>query len=973
MTHVGPRPRSAGLVAVTIAALAVAGLAGLGGTSYASAGSGPGQAHAAPGGPGSAAHDPVVDVTTQGARTQAQALRTAGAAAHDRATRSFAAAQAGQTVLDLDGTTGTVRWLGRLDGFLTARSSAGPVRIALRYVRDHAAALGLVSADLDTFHLARSYRDITGTHHLYFQQRIHGSTVQGNGLTASVSRAGRLLTVGGSPVSTASPAGTVRSPQRHAITTPAGALAHARGRVAPGADLSQDSAAPLLFVTASGLRPAWQTIVMSSAHPASTVVDAATGKTLLRQPLTAYEHSTGRVYRFFPGARRGGRQVTVDFTRHHWLSAHARTLRGNNSHTFSDVNDDDRAGVHEEVRAKRGQSWGYRLQRFHLPWAKAFCDNPWPCSWNPDRAYSWRANRAQNATQVFYYVNKWHDHLKKAPIGFTAAAGNFQVVNHSGKGKAGDPVATQTDDGAATSGGLPDGNHIDNANMTTPPDGRRPRMQMYLQHQPFTSYPGGDPFSPTNVGDEADTVYPEYTHGLSGRLVVDVQGGSTLRGAQAGAMGEGWSDWYAMDYLVDRGLQRDVRSRADIRLFRYDGVGVNYDRTEPIDCQVGQHARLCGGGSTGHTGGYTYADYGTVAGGAEVHGDGEIWAQTLWSLRYALGSKPAESLVTRAMELAPTDPSFLDMRNALLVADESRNGGHDQATIWKVFAARGMGFTAGSLGANDTSPGAGFTPPPADLTGHTIQGTVTDQDSGKPVVGATVTLAFQGAGPANPTTTTDGTGHYALTGIPSGTYDKLQVLGQGYSARQSVTVAGGDVTVDLHPRYDWAWRANGASVNGASGADYSGFGCGPDGVIDGSLASGWSTNVGPGQSDRPTGVFHPKHVDIALGQAVDVSDFAVDPAATCGDDPTSATQGIRIQTSTDGTTWTTAYQGSLTPADNGRLNDLTPSGATTGVRFVRVSIRSNQTPSFATTCPDGGVSGCRFADLTELAVYGTAP
>ena len=163
-----------------------------------------------------------------------------------------------------------------------------------------------------------------------------------------------------------------------------------------------------------------------------------------------------------------------------------------------------------------------------------------------------------------------------APIGFTEAAGNFQDVNHTSQGKGGDAVDTQTDDGANTDHGLPDSNHVDNANMATPPDGRAPRMQMYLQHQPGTSYPDGDPFSPTNVGDEADTVYHEYTHGLSNRLVVDANGQSTLGGVQAGAMGEAWSDWYAMDYLVAQGLAagpaRQGRRRS---CSSYDGAGVD--------------------------------------------------------------------------------------------------------------------------------------------------------------------------------------------------------------------------------------------------------------------------------------------------------------------------------------------------------------------------------------------------------------
>ena len=122
---------------------------------------------------------------------------------------------------------------------------------------------------------------------------------------------------------------------------------------------------------------------------------------------------------------------------------------------------------------------------------------------------------------------------------------------------------SQIDDGAAIDHGLPDGNHVDDANMATPPDGKAPRMQMYLRHQPGATYPEGDPFAPTDVGDEADIVYHEYTHGLSNRLVVDASGNSTLGVVQAGAMGEAWSDWYAMDYLVGpRGLPKDDPRRA---------------------------------------------------------------------------------------------------------------------------------------------------------------------------------------------------------------------------------------------------------------------------------------------------------------------------------------------------------------------------------------------------------------------------
>ena len=100
--------------------------------------------------------------------------------------------------------------------------------------------------------------------------------------------------------------------------------------------------------------------------------------------------------------------------------------------------------------------------------------------------------------------------------------------------------------------------------MSTPPDGTPPTMQMYLQHQPGTSYPDGDPFPANNTGDEAVTVYHEYTHGLSNRLVVDVLGNSTLGPVQADAMGEAWGDWYAADSLVSDGLEVDKKGKADL-------------------------------------------------------------------------------------------------------------------------------------------------------------------------------------------------------------------------------------------------------------------------------------------------------------------------------------------------------------------------------------------------------------------------
>ena len=94
-------------------------------------------------------------------------------------------------------------------------------------MRHHLAPLGLIRADLNTFHLQRNYRDITGAHHLYFTQRIARQQVLSNGLTATVNKGGHLLTVGGSPITTKTPVGERWGP-RSELATAGDALAEAR-------------------------------------------------------------------------------------------------------------------------------------------------------------------------------------------------------------------------------------------------------------------------------------------------------------------------------------------------------------------------------------------------------------------------------------------------------------------------------------------------------------------------------------------------------------------------------------------------------------------------------------------------------------------------------------------------------------------------------------------------------------------------
>ena len=105
-----------------------------------------------------------------------------------------------QGVVQSDPLTGTLRMVGRLDGFLTARSTRPARTVAMGFVRSNLAAFGLTNADIKTFRLRQDYVDIAGVHHISWTQSKRGIQVFHNGLRANVTADGRLVNVTGSPV-----------------------------------------------------------------------------------------------------------------------------------------------------------------------------------------------------------------------------------------------------------------------------------------------------------------------------------------------------------------------------------------------------------------------------------------------------------------------------------------------------------------------------------------------------------------------------------------------------------------------------------------------------------------------------------------------------------------------------------------------------------------------------------------------------
>jgi extracellular elastinolytic metalloproteinase len=829
-----------------------------------------------------------------------------------------------QGVVDIDPLTGTPRVVAKLDGFLTGPSEADAKDVALDYVRAHAAVFTLDSDDLAALRLVRDYTDIGGTRHLVWAQTFDGIPAFDNDLRASVMRDGRLLAVMGSPRPDLAVASV--SPEVDAVQALDFALAAAGADAAAPPIVSRASGASratrfedghhaelVLFDTGSEVRLAWRVLALADSDEVfDTVVDASSGEVLRRANKVA--DAAGLAWDYFPGAPGAagvGTQVSRDLTP--WLGPATR-LFGPNAHVFADLNDNDAVNSGEEIPPDVGGDWNYAFTQFGCG----------ACSWKSSQPQSWQTNLGQNGTQVFYFLNTFHEWLEAPPIGFNAAAGNFEE---------GDRVRVKVLNGAGGPGGLPDEEHLNNAWMLTPPDGQPGLMAMFLY---------ADPAEDVNAGDDARVVYHEYTHGLSNRLITFANGLGALDAFQSAAMGEAWSDWYGMDFVTDRGFEVDEAADGDV-ISAFQG-----DRTEPIDCTVDETpVPECDGEGTAGPGGYTYGDVGQITGFPEVHADGEIWAQTLWDLRRALGGPPARELVTRAMELSPTNPSFLDMRNSILLADLARFGPLSpfKELIWEVFAARGMGFFATTDSAQDTSPTEDFDLPPSE-TG-TLTGIVTDRATGKPIRGA---LVWFGGHTQTLTETTTADGRYAFTEIPAGTYPQLFVSKAGYDLATfaDITVRAPSIIRNAALRRNWASIPGGArlvSFTGPDTAEVCGFG--PAAAFDGSLASGWASNL-PAPS-----------ITVRLPAWIDMTHFGVDPGETCGDSNSASLRGYKVEVSKTGArgSYSLVKQSSFTREQGGKIN-IVDSPNRRAVRYVRFTMLSNW----------GDPS---FVDLSEITVYGT--
>jgi PKD repeat protein len=203
----------------------------------------------------------------------------------------------------------------------------------------------------------------------------------------------------------------------------------------------------------------------------------------------------------------------------------------------------------------------------------------------------------------------------------------------------------------------------------------------------------------------------EYIHGLTNRLTGGAGNSGCLGGDEQ--MGEGWSDYYAAVMTMDLSVDNPVRR--GIGTFAVDeptnGVGI---RPAPYDTSFAVND-------------YTYADL-PSQGLSIPHGVGFVWGTMLWDMTWALiddfgfdpdlvngtaGNNIAIRLVTEALKLQACSPGFIDGRDAILLADELLYGGEHTCLIWRVFAKRGLGFSADQGSSASRADGtAAFDLPP---------------------------------------------------------------------------------------------------------------------------------------------------------------------------------------------------------------------------------------------------------------------
>ncbi|HSK15589.1 MAG TPA: M36 family metallopeptidase [Gaiellaceae bacterium] len=488
---------------------------------------------------------------------------------------------------------------------------------------------------------------------------------------------------------------------------------------------------------------------------------------------------------------------------------------------------------------------------------------------NPDVLVVGSGNDIDAATTNLFAghnrMHNWSYHL-----GFSEQAWNAQEHNFGMGTAENDPLIGMVQAGAV-SHGPPTYAGRDNAFMRTLPDGTPSQSAMFLW-QPI---PGAF-YAPCVDGDyDMAVIGHEYTHMIENRMIGK---GANRMGFHAGAMGESYADFVAMEYLNEYDLLPggDMAWAVGPYVTGNTSRAIrNYNMSWPSAGDFPQEGRYT------RSNPLNFGSVGYDIVGPQVHADGEIWSATNYGIRElfvdrygggeatiqrecADGDRPVTQcpgnrrwmqIVFDAFLLMPTAPTFLDARDAYLAADMMRFGGANQDLLWLGFARRGFGEDASTTGTQDTFPVPSYESPLHGEATLTFAAVAKDE-GGAPIADAQVFV-----------------GHYEgrTTPIPSVSGFVPNAEGYDFVARApgyghvrfhvSNLSAGESRTITIHMPSNWASQSQGATASG-DGANHGN-------LIDDTEATNWSATGAPAQGRQVLVTFAgPRTFDVAKASAM---------------------------------------------------------------------------------------------------------
>lgn len=652
--------------------------------------------------------------------SNAWTLRNIAAAALARQVRSLA--------IDDDPLFATPRFIRSTEQFLTppADPRADPADTIARFIAAHADLVQIDPREIPAARLSRNFlTQLNGARHLTFQQQVHSPAkppldLFGCEIRATLSRCGELVNISSTMIprpaagfalppaklsaadaiilAAASVGISLDQPPVQAESSAATGSSPTRWVPIPGLRAADPiTTTPIAFPRSrTDVRPAFSVVIPAPGvgHTYDVIIDAATGELLHRTNRLVWDTTQPIRFRVFTGDSPSpyiptrpfpdsfqppivapelvtiSPQSVAPFSRDGWIPDGGLETIGNNIAAHLDLNSDNLPDLPRPAATLIGDT-----RFFDFPIDLAL----------PPSSY-----RAAAVAHLFYYGNLFHDIAYQ--LGFDEPAGNFQTSNFGRGGVGNDAILADAQDGD----GL--GNRVNNANFdTSGADGSTARVQMYLWDGP----------DPDRDGDlDAAIAFHEFTHGLSIRL----HNGLVL--AQSRALGEGWSDFFALSLLAAGadpnanyafgpystylrfspafntnyyfGIRRfPYSTRLEINPTTFADIDANQISFPPSVPRNLEHENTAG----------------------ESHNAGEIWCNALWECRAAMwqGSGatggPAANLamlrlVTDAMKLSPANPTFVQARDAIFQADLLNHDGAHRVPLWLAFSRRGLGVGA---------------------------------------------------------------------------------------------------------------------------------------------------------------------------------------------------------------------------------------------------------------------------------------